>query len=179
MTINREIIYYYAAKFRKALDHARVEPLLSRDIVFRSFPRGCCGDTCYLLAEYLRKNDIETIYVVGEDGDQSHAWLVVKDNNILPPTPNTTELPEHIRVVLSNYSGKQYGTSIVNVNYTENDIEEGLIIDITADQFDQSPVYVDYLRSFHKRFEFVHAHDYDNLDSSRLKTLFKVVMKYI
>ena len=179
MIINRNIIQYYAEQFRKALDDASAEPLLSRDIAFRSFPQGCCGDASYLLAEYLRQNDIETIYVVGEDGDQSHAWLVVKDDRIEPPTPSITELPDHIRVTLSNYGGKIRESSIVNVNYTDKDIENGLIIDITADQFAQSSVCVDYLRAFHKRFDFLQAHDYDNLDSFRQRNLFNIVMKYI
>ena len=177
MIINREYIYDYVVQFRRAIDDARDESILLRE--FPSFPRGCCGDTCYLLAEFLRMNEIETIYVEGKEGDQSHAWLVVKDDRVLSPTPYTTYLPEDIRVVLSGYSGMQCESSIINANYSESDIAEGLIIDITADQFGQVPVYVDYLKSFHKRFEFVQAHKYDNLGSFRLRELFNTIMKYI
>ena len=180
MIINIEQIYNYVAQFRKAIDDAKLnEKSLSRDIAFRSFPWGCCGDTCYLLAEYLRMRGIETVYVGGEEGDQTHAWLVVKDDRILQPTMYVTELPEDIKGVWSCYSGKQCESTIINDNYTEKDIEEGLIIDITADQFGQSPVHVGYLKDFHERFDFIQAHDCDNLYSYRLRELFQTIMKYI
>ena len=114
MIINREYIYDYVVQFRRAIDNARDESILLRE--FPSFPRGCCGDTCYLLAEFLRMNEIETIYVEGKEGDQSHAWLVVKEDRVLSPTPYTTYLPEDIRVVLSGYSGMQCESSIINAN---------------------------------------------------------------
>jgi hypothetical protein len=45
--------------------------------MFRTFPRGCCGITCYLLARYLHEQaGQETNYVCGQRGRQSHAWLV-------------------------------------------------------------------------------------------------------
>lgn len=47
----------------------------------RGFPAGCCGDTTKLLGLYLKqKYDISTEYVsatgLGDNQDQSHAWLI-------------------------------------------------------------------------------------------------------
>ncbi len=44
------------------------------------FPRGCCGDTTELLGLYLKEEyDKDVLYVVarglGDNRDQSHAWL--------------------------------------------------------------------------------------------------------
>ena len=38
----------------------------------------------YLLAEYLYRNGIETIWYSAQRGDWSHAWLVVKDATLGP-----------------------------------------------------------------------------------------------
>ena len=43
-------LYQLAAQFRHAIDSSFEEKLLEEDILFKSFPYGCCGDTCYLLA---------------------------------------------------------------------------------------------------------------------------------
>lgn len=48
------------------------------------FPTGCCGDTTNLLGLYLKqKYDISTEYVsatgLGDNQDQSHAWLTCGD----------------------------------------------------------------------------------------------------
>ena len=176
---NREEIYNYVAQFRHAIEEARTQKELLYDVVFSSFPNGCCGDTCYLLAEYLRINDIETIYVCGEEEDQSHAWLVVKDELLLTTTLRKTKPPEDIKSVWSFYGGKNCEEAIVKTNYTERDIAKGLVIDITADQFGQAPIYVDYLGAFHKRFDFVEAYDCDSLRSYRLREIFQTIMEYI
>ena len=46
---------------------------------FKDFPSGCCGDTSELLSIYLKESEINTIYVSGEKGSQSHGWLEYKD----------------------------------------------------------------------------------------------------
>ena len=80
-----------ARRFRNALDMAREDGAL-REGTFPRFPRGCCGDTCDLLARYLRENGIETVCVCGtyQPGDfesvRSHAWLIDSTNNVIDIT---------------------------------------------------------------------------------------------
>ena len=70
-----------AHEFRAAIEVAIQESALSRDIVFQSFPNGCCGDTCDLLAQYFLEHGIKTKRVLGSlrsksnFGKQTHAWL--------------------------------------------------------------------------------------------------------
>jgi hypothetical protein len=75
-------------QFRDAIDVAMVAGDFDEDLTFRRFPRGCCGDTNDLLAQFLMENGIRTYYVCGTNRDgspenyQSHAWLLT-DNHIL------------------------------------------------------------------------------------------------
>lgn len=71
-------------KFRDAIEKARDEGEFSSEISFCHFPRGCCGDTSDLLAQYLLENGYQSTYVWGEhfyddpeEGPQSHGWLIV------------------------------------------------------------------------------------------------------
>ena len=75
-----------SSRFRSAIVAAHKDGKLSSDVIFSKFPHGCCGDTCYLLAEYLRSYGIETIWYSAERGEWSHAWLVVKDERVNKPT---------------------------------------------------------------------------------------------
>lgn len=59
-------IYKWAGIFREAIIAARDENLFRKDISFDRFPRGCCGDTCYLLATFLRTKGVKTLYVWGD-----------------------------------------------------------------------------------------------------------------
>lgn len=95
-------MYELVTEFRKAIIKAKEDGCFSEDVLFNRFPRACCGDTCYLLAEYLRVNGVETIYVCGEDKDQSHAWLVVNNEMINKPTKQFYEYPNEIKSVLAN-----------------------------------------------------------------------------
>ena len=66
--------------------------------------------------------------------------------------------------------------------YDEKDLSSGLIIDITADQFEDfdEPVYVGRLNHFHSSFTFVDAHDYEGFqDNRRLDRLYMIIMKYL
>ena len=77
-----------ANNFRNAIDIARELGEFERDLSFCNFPRGCCGDTSDLLAQFLLENDIRTYYVCGTfrrgsfENFQSHAWLLM-DNQII------------------------------------------------------------------------------------------------
>lgn len=75
-----------AAKFRQAIDFAKENGEFISDDAFCSFPSGCCGDTCYLLGQYLLDHDISSTYVCGnyyydnpEEGPQSHAWILINE----------------------------------------------------------------------------------------------------
>lgn len=79
-------------QFRDAIDVARDAGDFDKDSSFYKFPRGCCGDTSDLLAQFLLKNGIGTYYVCGmyRDGSfenhQSHAWLLTHNDTIIDIT---------------------------------------------------------------------------------------------
>ena len=76
----------------------------------------------------------------------------------------------------------KYNEEEVDVTgYTVEDLQNGLIIDITADQFDDFdiPVYVGYMIPFHSTFEFRQAHNYDGLRDGRLINLFRMIERYL
>jgi len=168
-----------AEQFRKAIENARDAGLFIGDD-FENFPIGCCGDTSYLLAEFLRYKGQESIYVWGEDYSyQTHAWLVIKDERVNIPASNYLELPDDIRDVWNSYSSDADNTRIDISHYTENDIGSGLIVDITSDQFGESPVYVGYSCDFYRRFEFQEAGDYNDLGNYRLRSIYHKTLQYL
>lgn len=169
-------IYRLAVMFKEAIINARDAGLFYNDIVFHKFPRACCGDSCYLLAEFLISKGIQTIYVNGDFDGQSHAWLVIKDSRVKMPQKRLVEVPNEIGNVLNKYSGGKIDKTIKLQNYEEKDVKDGLIIDITADQFGEVPVYVDYMGEFHRQFDFSSAHDYIGLGTMRLEGLYKKIV---
>lgn len=172
-------IYRLVKQFRSAIENARDDDKFLRDD-FDGFPKKCCGDTSCLLAEYLRSKGQESVYVWGEDyTGQTHAWLVVNDERIKKPTPTCIDYPDDIRNVLNSYSNGSYNAPIMVANYEESDISDGLIIDITADQFGKKPIYVDYISDFYRQFEFVSANDFNGLGSSRLRNIYQIILQYI
>lgn len=73
-------------KFRTAIENAMEKGEFVSDFSFSHFPCGCCGDSAYMLAQYLLENGIESVYVCGnryfdelEEMAQSHAWLLVNE----------------------------------------------------------------------------------------------------
>lgn len=105
---------------------------------FERFPLGCCGDTSDLLAKYLtEEHSIETLYVWGMRGEQSHAWL------------------EHKK----------------------------LIIDITADQFDEvnESVIITTDRTWHSQFvgQNLRSSDFDTFtdrNAVRLRMIYNNIL---
>ena len=168
-----------AHKFRQAIDAAYRAHEFRGDVCFKNFPTGCCGDTSYLLAEYLLQNGIETIWVSTKRNDWTHAWLVLKDERIDPPT--TITLPDDYLDLISAYRTQESEEETEDIHYMEQDIIDGLIIDITSDQFDdcENPVYVDYLDDFHRTFDFRLAVDFDGLNDERLEHLYEIIESYI
>lgn len=79
-------------QFRDAVDTARYAGDFAKDFSFCKFPRGCCGDTSDLLAQFLLKNGIRTYYVCGTcrnglfENIQSHAWLLTDHHTIIDIT---------------------------------------------------------------------------------------------
>ncbi|MFR8113520.1 hypothetical protein [Faecalibacterium sp.] len=55
-----------ATSFRGAIEIAKDAGEFDNDFAFPRFPKGCCGDTSDLLAEYLVQHDIYTYYVCGQ-----------------------------------------------------------------------------------------------------------------
>ena len=62
------LIELLARKFRLAIEK-------TGNSLFNNFPFGCCGEASKLLQKYLSTNCIETVYVWGRWGEQSHGWL--------------------------------------------------------------------------------------------------------
>ena len=165
--------------FRIAIEKTCDEGLLKRDIAFRAFPRRCCGDTSELLAEYLRRNGVKTIYVCGDDQGQSHAWLVLKDHRVKEPQKKFMELPLDIVDIYNSYSGGTYNGPIDVTRYEERDLIDGVIIDITGDQFGEEPIFFGCMDSHHKKYEFIQAYEFKRLTDERLCEIYRMIINNI
>ena len=171
-------IYKTAKLFRKAIESARDEGRFSGDD-FDDFPKRCCGDTCYLLGEFLHAKGQKSIYVCGEDyTGQTHAWLVINDERIYEPVTVYNVLSPEATKALELY-GNSNTTCIKKSEYDEKDLSDGLIVDITGNQFDGIPVYVDYICDFYKRYAFQFANDFTEMKSRRLRKIYKIILQYI
>lgn len=170
-----------ANRYRTAIEAARDNGRFATDIAFKRFPRACCGDASYLLAEYLREFGLETIWYSTSRGDLTHAWLVLKDERVNNPTPKSFSWPKELHDSLAGYGLQNTAEKVDITRYEENDLLDGLIIDITADQFNDydNPVFVDYQDSFHQSFDFIQAHDYDGLCDGRLYSLYRTIKEYL
>ena len=81
-----------AFAFRNALEEARYD-LKFKNPCLMDFPRGSCGETSELIAEYLLKNKkihckIISAEISGDSFDDmfSHAWIEINDNIIIDIT---------------------------------------------------------------------------------------------
>ena len=93
-------------QFRNGIEAARDAGDLKDDYSFRKFPRGCCGDTCELLAQYLLDHEIATDYTWGTYKGQTHAWLVTDNHIIIDITGDQfKEKPEFFYYNQSVYVG--------------------------------------------------------------------------
>ena len=175
-------LFNYVKDFRLKIDEAAKRNLFSDDVAFKNFPLGCCGGTCYLLAEYLlHEHSIETIYVCGTYKEQSHAWLVVKNELItMPPPPKIYKISDEVKKFLQTCGEKIDDEKIYYdiQNYEEANLTNGLIIDITADQFGEAPIYVGQIDCFHKKFDFDFAHDYQGINSETCCSDFRLLNLY-
>jgi len=101
-------------QFRDAIDVARDAGEFDKDFSFYKFPRGCCGDASYLLAQFLLENGIRTYYVCGtyRDGSfenfQSHAWLLTDNQTIIDITGDQfRDNPDFLNYDKSVYVGAE------------------------------------------------------------------------
>lgn len=98
--INIDYIKQLAQSFRVAIEKAKQAYDLVEDVVFSGFPRGCCGDTCDLLAHFFNEYKIEATYICGtnyvEDPfeSQSHAWLLINGELIVDITGDQFKFDE-------------------------------------------------------------------------------------
>ena len=148
-------VFQLAVVYRKAIEAARDDDRFVGDSSFAMFPRRCCGDTSCLLAEYLLSKGVNTVWCSGWRNDYSHAWLVVSDMRIRKPIPSSFCWPEEICPVVKRYGVTNPEIPIDNTHYEAEDIERGLLIDITGDQFDDS-----VLNSYEKQnVQFLLSHE--------------------
>lgn len=174
-------IQQLVSRYRAGIDAAHADGRFCTDSSFNKFPRGCCGDTSYLLAKYLQGYGIGTIWYSAMRRDWSHAWLVVKDARIKQPTLKSFSWPRDLYFTIDGYEMQVPEEKICIARYEEDDLAGGLIIDITADQFDDYdiPVYVGYPDAFHQSFDFIQAHDYNGLNDGRLFSLYQIIKEYV
>lgn len=176
MTDNR--IRSLVNSFRKKIDRAQSKDLFV-DTMLEEFPKQCCGVTSILLAEYLHDKGIETLWISAEEfrTDETHAWLVVKDGRIDSPRSCFDDAPNNIIGLLGTYGGGSSESIREATCYEEQNIENGLIIDITGDQFNEAPVYVGYMDNFHKRFDFVAAYEHEGLPNEEYAELYETIIR--
>lgn len=78
--------------FRKAIDYACINGEFKNNVLYKNFPKGCCGTTSNILAAYLHENGIKTFYINGtfyyenNFDNQSHAWLITTNDIIIDIT---------------------------------------------------------------------------------------------
>lgn len=174
MTVSKERVFQLSNSFRLAIERSKEKGIFMHDLSFDDFPIGSCGDASYLLAEFLLQHGIETIWVSYRRNDWTHAWLVIKDDRVLASTPRQIVLPDAIKSILAQYGNLCYGTDTESSYYEENSIRNGIIIDITGDQFSDycEPVFVGLKDSFHNSFDFIQAVDFHGLTDERLLNIY-------
>ena len=118
-----------ATSFRGAIEIAKDAGEFDNDFAFPRFPKGCCGDTSDLLAEYLAQHDIYTYYVCGQKGTQSHAWLVLV--NTVTVTTDNSDADRKYKSLISVYN-EDNDVMLLRKYYN---LKDSIIIDITGDQF--------------------------------------------
>lgn len=95
-------------QFRDAADMALDAGEFERDNSFYKFPKGCCGDTCDLLAQFLMEKGISTYSTWGIYHGQTHAWLLTDNHTILDITGDQfKDNPEFFNYDKSIYIGAE------------------------------------------------------------------------
>lgn len=87
-----ETICQLSNKFRYAIEAAVYSGTYFRLYsLFCCFPKGCCDSTTSLLAEFLLKNDLQSVRIKNvngktRDGEYAHTWLMIDDHYYLDIT---------------------------------------------------------------------------------------------
>lgn len=177
--VDKHVITPLAKSFRKGIEQAQSLGEFQKDIYFYGFPARCCGDASYLLAEYFHQKGIESIWVSNERGDWSHAWLVIKDDRVKTPILKRFTWPKELQEIVKGYGADEPEKEHIITGYTYDDIKDGLIVDITGDQFNDydKSVYVGKSDTFHDSFDFIQANDYEGLNGRRLSMLYEKIVR--
>lgn len=174
-------IYNYAKQFYLAMDSLRDSDVFKNDDVFRWYPRGCCGNIAELLAKYLLSKGIETVYVWGKDKtEQSHAWLVIKDEHVQETKKQEFYTTNNVMseiLILPDNNRINDKLAIREAIYTEADVQNDLIVDIGGTWLSGIPVYVGYKNKFYEKFSFETAHSFKELAENRLFQIYQAVLE--
>ena len=82
-------------------------------------------------------------------------------------------MPDELRIAY----GEEKPNGPIDISKCEgSDLSNGILIDITADQFGQAPLYVGPMDPFHQKFTFNFAHDYNGFGNDRLSHLYDLIM---
>ena len=175
MTDNK--ILFLASNFRRKIEQAQRKGLFINTSLAK-FPIQCCGNASTLLAEFLIQNGVETLWISSENPDtyETHAWLVVTDNRAKSPHHCFDDVPDNIISLLNKYAGESPLNCSEPARYDKQDIENGLIIDITGDQFNEPSVYVGYINDFYKQFDFLAAYEHESLLDEELIKLYNIIL---
>lgn len=170
-------IYSLARKFRELIIRAKEKGYFT-NTKFQQFPEQCCGDASFLLAQFFLDENISTLWVSGQEDNtyETHAWLVIDDQRVSLPQCCINEIPNSIVDLYGTYGGYNADTLRKKVRYDADDIECGLIVDITGDQFGEESVYVGYMDDFHSRFAFHEAIQFEGLSDPMLVELYAVIL---
>ena len=196
-------VFQLAQEFRQAMNQAQAEGLFDKKSLFETFPRGCCGDTCYLLAEYLLEHGIYTEYVYGTKWPQSHAWLALADRETSEQkraekerhmleyeNEDETNAYKHVLDLIRNNKSAEIRTK--SPAY-EAELKEQIIIDITGDQFCDreeflrynKQVYVGKMDKMHRLFKINNKYEcrglagVGDINEFRLCSLYGKIKKYL
>ena len=88
-------------------------------------------------------------------------------------------MPDEIKEILNRYSNGASCKPVSTTYYEKADLEMGVIVDITADQFGEPPVYVGLENNFYRQFDFGNAEDYHRLGTERLYELYQTIIMYM
>jgi len=205
--MNEMNIARLTTKFRQAIDRAqKANEFEPRSIFFR-FPRGCCGDTAYLLAEFLLEHGIRTLYVSGRKDDWTHAWLVEETEELRQMLDEEQERRDQWKRLFQKNEdcADTYATllqlisdgTLQNFWAEEIDYSKALsghvIMDITGDQFKEDEeflnydrqVYVGEMDAFHQLFEIDGISECEGLNGinkfniDRMQKLYSTIVRYV
>lgn len=126
--MKKQDIYNIAANFRSAIMEAKYDRQFGWRDRMSNFPKGCCDDSCDLLAYYLYTvYEIHTKQGVGtyRDDDSNnttnHAWLITNNNTIIDITGDQfkycTGYAEEVYVGKGNYFYKRLEDKHTYENY--------------------------------------------------------------